>query len=266
VSDEPQTWHYGLVARWWAEFGVAPPHELAYYQALVEDDGEPALDLACGTGRLLLPLLRAGLDVDGCDLSPDMLEQCRQRADADGLQPRLYAQPMHALDLSRRYRIIYICDSFGIGGQRRHDAEALQRCYRHLVPGGRLVFSHYLPYGQADHWPLWTLEQRRQLPQAWPTTARRRRSANGDELELVSRYLDLDPLEQRLTRQIRATLWREGRRISEEEYTLQENLYFRNEVLLLLEQAGFHDLTVHGGYTANPATSADDMVVFTARK
>ncbi len=122
MSDQPQTWHYGLVARWWAEFNEADPDELAFYRAFVEPDGQPALDLACGTGRLLLPLLRAGLDVDGCDLSPDMLALCRDRATEEGLAPQLYAQAMHALDLPRAYRTIFICDSFGIGGERRQDA------------------------------------------------------------------------------------------------------------------------------------------------
>jgi hypothetical protein len=172
---------------------------------------------------------------------------------------------MHALDLPRTYRTIYICDSFGLGGRRAQDAEALRRCYQHLAPGGTLVFSHYLPYGHAEQWAYWQPEQRRRLPQAWPASGIRRRAANGDEYELRSRIMDLDPLEQRLTLQMRATLWRVGQRMVEEEYTLQENLYFRNEVLLLLAQAGFGDITVQGGYTAAPATPEQTMLVYSAR-
>ena len=67
MAEQPQTWHYGLVARWWAEFNRAEPDELDFYQGFVAADGQPALDLACGTGRILLPLLRAGLDVDGAE-------------------------------------------------------------------------------------------------------------------------------------------------------------------------------------------------------
>ena len=266
MSEHPQTWHYGLVAQWWAEFNVARPEEVAYYRAVIEHQGQPALDLACGTGRLLLPLLQAGLDVDGCDLSPDMLALCRERTANAGLVPRLYAQPMHALDLPRTYRTIYICDSFGLGGQRAQDAEALRRCYQHLAWGGTLVFSHYLPYGHAEQWACWRPEQRRQLPQAWPASGTRRRAANGDEYELRSRIVGLDPLEQRLTLQMRAALWRAGQRVVEEEHTLQENLYFRNEVLLLLAQAEFGEITVQGGYTAAPATPEQTMLVFSARK
>src|SRR5688572_23369871 len=168
MSNEARTWHHGLVARWWDEFNTADPEELACFRSFIEHDGHPALDLACGTGRLLLPLLRAGLDVDGCDLSPDMLALCRRRAARDGLAPRLYAQAMHALDVPRAYRTIFICGGFGLGGTRAQDAEALRRCHRHLAPGGTLVIDHMLPYHHANEWPYWLAEQRRGLPQAWP--------------------------------------------------------------------------------------------------
>jgi SAM-dependent methyltransferase len=232
----------------------------------IERNGQPALDLACGTGRLLLPLLRAGLDVDGCDLSPDMLTLCRAQAEREGLAPRLYAQAMHALDLPRTYRTIYICDSFGLGGQRQQDVEALRRCYRHLASGGTLVFNHYLPYANAKHWLYWLREQRRQLQQAWPASGTRRQAANGDEYELRSRLIDLDPLEQRMTLQTHAALWRAGQLVAEEGHTLQESMYFRNEVLLLLEQAGFADVMVHGSYTDATVTADQDMLVFIAQK
>jgi len=68
VAGERVTWHYGLVARWWAEFD-RDGADIGYFQRVIERCGEPALDLACGSGRLLLPFLRAGLDFDGCDVS-----------------------------------------------------------------------------------------------------------------------------------------------------------------------------------------------------
>ena len=124
MTKEPQTWHYGLVAKWWAEFRDEGP-EIAYYQECIKRYGQPALDVACGTGRLLLPYLRAGLDVDGCDISPDMLALCREKAAREGLSPRLYQQAMHELDLPWTYKTIFVCGSFGIGGDRRQDFEAL---------------------------------------------------------------------------------------------------------------------------------------------
>src|ERR1044072_1864209 len=102
MEGEARTWHHGLVARWWAEFNLDGP-EIEFFRSFVEA-GQPALDLACGAGRLLVPYLRAGLDVDGCDVSEDMVAACRAKADREGLAPHLSVTPMHELDLRRRYR------------------------------------------------------------------------------------------------------------------------------------------------------------------
>lgn len=266
MRDRPQTWHYGLVARWWVEFNEAEPDELAFYRGIIQCDGQPALDLGCGTGRLLLPLLQEGLDVHGCDMSADMLALCRERAARNGVSPALYQQAFHELDLPHRYRTIYICDSFGIGGHREQDLVALHRCFQHLAPGGTLVFSHELPYENAGRWPYWLAAHRQQLPEDWSESGARKRTADGDEFESRVRVVDLDPLEQRLTLHVRTTLEHEGQRVAEEEGTIQISLYFRNELLLMLEQAGFADIEVRAGYSDAPATAADTTIVVIARK
>src|SRR5207253_8319174 len=136
VGGAAQTWHYGLIAKWWAEFNDDfRPHEIPYFQRYIERDGQPALDVACGTGRLLLPYLRAGLDVDGCDVSGDMIALCREKAEREGLSPNLWAQPMHALEPPRTYRTIYVCGAFGLGSTREQDFESLRRFRECLEPG-----------------------------------------------------------------------------------------------------------------------------------
>ncbi|GAC1405964.1 MAG: class I SAM-dependent methyltransferase [Chloroflexota bacterium] len=268
MTEQPSTWHYGLVARWWAEFNVSDPNDedLAYFRSAVERYGQPALDLACGTGRLLVPLLVAGLDVDGCDVSSDMVELCREYAAREGHSPLLYVQPMHALDLPCLYKTIFICGGFGLGGRRSHDAETLRRCYHHLEPGGALVFDHHLPYEYAERWQSWLPEHTRQPPQEWPETGTRARADNGDEFELRTRLVELDPLEQRLTAQIRVSLTRDGHVVAREEHSLQECLYFRNEVLQLLAQAGFTDVSVYAGYTERTPSFEDGLITFVAVK
>ena len=114
--DAPQTWHYGLVAEWWAEFNTDGP-EIDYFGAFVER-GQPALDAGCGTGRLLMPWLRKGYDVDGSDVSPDMIALCRDQARREGFEPTLLVQPLHALRSNRRYRTIVVCGVLGLGTTR----------------------------------------------------------------------------------------------------------------------------------------------------
>jgi hypothetical protein len=53
--------------------------------------------------------------------------------------------------------------------------------------------------------------------------------------------------------------------VTEDESTLLESLYFRNELQLMLAQAGWTNVTVYRGYSAEPATADDTMLVFVAR-
>lgn len=262
---EGRTWHYGLVARWWAG-KMAEPAELAFYRVAIRRFGEPALDLGCGTGRLLVPLREEGIDVDGVDLSEDMLAWCRRRADAAGVQVALHAQPMHRLDLARRYRTIFICDSFGIGGSHGDDREALRRIHDHLEPGGALVFSTGYPYADADEWGLWLPHARDGLPEPWPETGGRQELPDGDLLEQRTRLVDLDPRGQRLVRGISSRLLHDGTLVAEEERELAISVYLEQELRLLLELAGFADVRIEAGYSGRLATDDDADTVVIATK
>lgn len=91
----------------------APPGELAYYRQHIRACGEPVLEAMCGSGRFLVPLLEAGIDVDGVDASPDMLVACGARCADRGLEARTYEQFLHELDVPaavpadlRRWRVL----------------------------------------------------------------------------------------------------------------------------------------------------------------
>lgn len=264
-EDQAQTWHYGVIARWWAEFNTSGP-EIAYFQQFIEGEGQPALDAACGTGRLLVPYLQAGLDVDGCDISPDMLARCRERAEREGLSPNLYAQALHELELARRYRTIVICGGFGLGGNRTHDVEALKRLNDHLEPGGLLVLDNEVPYADREQWGYWPKDKRSELPEAWVEPRSRRAGSDGTEYALRSRLVDIDPLSQRVTMEMRAWMWRDGELVAEDEHLLKLTLYFKDELGLMLEHAGFVDVEVRGQYNDKEPTPEDEFLVFIARK
>ena len=263
---QPQIWHHGLVARDWAEFETDGGKEAPFFRELVETSGQPALDLGCGSGRLLLPFLQAGLDVDGCDCSKDMLAVCQERAEREGLFPQLYEQAMHELDLPRRYRTIFACGVVGLGGERRLTMKAMQRCYEHLRPGGTFAFDYMVRWNDLPAWLSRLPEGRRALPQEWPASAERKLLADGSELELVTRTVAMDPLEEVATRQIRARLWRNGELLKEEVHTQKLEDYSKNELVLMLEHAGFGETQIRGDYGDEPATADHNYLVFLARK
>jgi ubiquinone/menaquinone biosynthesis C-methylase UbiE len=222
--------------------------------------------VACGTGRLLLPYLRAGLAVDGCDVSADMIELCREKAAREGLSSALFVQPMHELDPPRRYRTIFVCGAFGLGSTREQDFEALRRFHEHLEPGGALLLDIEVPYADSRQWRYWTREERGRLPEAPKPPRERRRAADGAEYSLRSRILELEPLAQRVTLSMHAEEWRDGVLQAEEDRLLNIGLYFGNELLLMLERAGFSNVVVQGDHNDKEPTDDDDFLVFVARK
>jgi SAM-dependent methyltransferase len=251
------------MAERWAEFNNDAP-EVPFFLQAIRRYGQPVLDLACGTGRVLLPLLRAGIDIDGADISADMLQYCQRKATNEGLLLNLYPQPMHAIALPRTYKTIYICGSFGLAGGHEKDLETLRRCYAHLEDGGALLLNIQAEYTSAESWNLWLHEQRQTLPQPWPEKGAGRIASDGSEHFGLFRMIDINPLEQSYTREVRLEKWLNGELVASEAYTLRGNFYFKHELLLMLNIAGFREITVSGGYTDEPANSDHEDLVFTA--
>jgi SAM-dependent methyltransferase len=265
MSDGPLVWHYGLMAERWAEF-LTDAREVPFYLKEIGQYGQPVLDVACGTGRVLLPLLRSGIDIDGCDISEDMLKYCRMQAKREGFDPNLYDQPMHAFALPRKYKTIYICGSFGLAGSLEKDLETLKRCYAHLEENGALILNIEAEYTSPEGWNLWTREHRQSLPQPWPEKGEGRAASDGSIHYAQFRLLEIDPLEQSYTRQVRLEKWIGDKMVAAEEYILRGRMYFKDELLLMLTLAGFRKISVRGDYTDQPATVEDEEIVFIATK
>jgi SAM-dependent methyltransferase len=227
------------------------------YRAIIERQGGPALDVGCGTGRLLLDYLAAGLDVDGVDNSPDMLALCRQKAaalDID-LEGRVFLQEMHRLDLPRKYATIFVPSlSFQLVLEPADATETMARFYEHLIPGGVLVMSLKER--------LW--ENRRTPPQmqwsAWFKLAERQR----DDGDTVRRFIrEMYDHDRQLTHEEnRYEVLRDGEVIETEFHTRCPCVrwYSQAEALALFEAAGFSDVRMTAAESDTPATSEDNSV------
>ena len=217
MSDSVQTWHYGLVARWWAEFNEGGD-DVDFFLDAIKRCGQPALDAGCGTGRLLVPFLHAGLDVDGSDVSSDMLDLCAAQIAAEGLTTNLYPQAMHQLDLPRQYRTVVICGSFGLGGTRTTDLEGLRRIHSYLEPGGSLIMDHYPPRRDSDYAEV--RAEFLELPSGWSDPADRRQASDGTELELRTRLVAVDERNGTIIREISVREFDHGPQVRDERLSL----------------------------------------------
>jgi SAM-dependent methyltransferase len=122
------------------------PVGLDFYVGLAKNAPGPVLDLGCGTGRILLPCLQAGVDIEGLDLFPAMLKRLREKAGALGLNPVLHEAKMAGFRLPRRYSLIVIVfNAFLHNLTTDEQLACLRACRDHLQPGGLLVFDISYP-------------------------------------------------------------------------------------------------------------------------
>ena len=261
MDGEIRTWHHGLIARWWAEFNHGGS-DIEFFQNTIRRYGQPALDAGCGTGRLLLPFLHSGLDVDGSDVSPDMIAWCNKQAEAEGLAVNLYTQAMHELDLPRRYRTIVLCGVFGLGGNRSTDLEGLRRIHSHLRPNGRLVMDHHLENDEQNF--ISTNIKNSELPAPWPESGDRRATSAGDELELRTRLLEVDADERKVVRQISVRRFDNGLQTASDTHSIVICVYSIEEVEAMLMQAGFCQVKVNRTLEVQDSTLDIERVVLEA--
>jgi len=119
---------------------------LDFYLDLARKANGPILDVACGTGRVMLPCLKAGLSVDGLDFFEPMLARLRAKANALGFKPQLFQSDMSSFRLNRRYAFIMIpFNSFVHNLTADDQLSCLNCCREHLQPGGLLAFDTFFP-------------------------------------------------------------------------------------------------------------------------
>lgn len=130
------------------EEGERSAARIAFYCELAKTVGGPALEIACGSGLVTLPVAAQGLDMTGVDLAHAMLEHARKKAEAQGLRIRWVEADARSFDLGTQYRFIFITGNAFQAFLRREDQEALlESVKRHLAPNGIFAFETRNPSG-----------------------------------------------------------------------------------------------------------------------
>jgi SAM-dependent methyltransferase len=118
-----------------------------FYVEMACEQGGRVFDLACGSGRLTVPLAKAGLHVTGGDISADMLQHARRYAEAQAIELDLVQLDMRDFDLNgRTFDTIIVAINSILHLHSPHDFESFFRSVaRHLSQKGRLVFDAFVP-------------------------------------------------------------------------------------------------------------------------
>lgn len=142
------------------EYGL-PAADVAFYRALADRCDGPVLDLATGTGRIALELVRDGHEVTGVDLHPGMLAHAAAKPGSDDVD--WVEQDARALKLRPRFGLVTLAGNAFQAFLTNEDRDAvLKAVYRQLRPGGVFAFAVRFP-APAE------LARRAELPELWHT-------------------------------------------------------------------------------------------------
>ena len=124
--------------------------EVDFYVEEAMDCGGPVLELGCGTGRVLLPIARSGIEITGLDIDHDLLNLLRRKLVQEEKEVadrvRVFEADMIAFHSDERYSIaIAPYRAFQHLLTSIDQRKALDCIHRHLESGGRFVFNAYDP-------------------------------------------------------------------------------------------------------------------------
>lgn len=228
--------------------GESDRADTEYYRDLAVEAGGPVLELACGTGRVYLELLRAGVDADGFDRSADALAVLRGNAARAGLEPSVWQADLRAFATDREYDLV-VCPFnavqhlLGVDAQQR----LLRRTHDALAPGGRFVFDVFVPrfevicerYGE---WQTETVEYR------------------GESHEVRTRSRVVEEVEQQFAVETELND-PDGDRVLAASHRLK--LLPKREVELLARGSPFEEWDVTGDFEDRPVEDGDSTQVWT---
>lgn len=222
--------------------------DLEFYVQMAQASGGPVLELGCGTGRVMIPTARAGVEIVGLDLSEAMLNVCRTKIEAEPMEVQQRTMLVHGdlkdFQLQRKFPLITIpFRAFQHLLAVQDQLECLHCTYQHLSPGGLFILDVFNPSLSHLVDPKAMEERAPEPPFTLPDgrkVIRKHRIVEHDrfhqinDLELIYEVRHPDGNQERLV------------------HRFEMRYFFRYEVEHLLARAGFEVETIHADYDHSP--------------
>lgn len=249
--------YFNIIAHYYDLFYSDFTEDIQMYMGFAQRCESPLLELACGTGRVLLPLARAGYDMTGLDVSPVMLDIASAKVETEqlGSKVRLVQSDMREFSLGCRYNMAYVpLNSFMHLVTVEDHLSALRCIRRHLNPDGLLVIDLFNPDQGTltDCYGYVTLEKTMTDPNTGVTVQlfNSRRLDTASQIQEITFIIDEIGPDGTVRRVL---------------FPFKMRYFFCQEKKLLLEKAGFEVVNVYGSYDLDIFDSNSDKMIFVAR-
>ena len=249
---------YTLIAKYYDEAYQAKKGlvDQDFYLETARGNGGPVLELGCGTGRILLPIARAGVEIWGVDLSPSMLSILQEKMSAEPeavkAKARFIEDDIRSVDLQKTFPLVIIPfralqHMYTVDDQ----IAALTSAKRHLAEDGLLVFDVFNP-----RFDLLTMGGGSEIREmAWPA---------GTNTEVVRFFKkgDLDSVRQVYNGSFIFRTYRDGKLISEEDTPFEMGYYTHPQLQLLFKITGLDVVESFGSFDKKPLRQGASEMIF----
>ena len=238
---------------------------VAFYSALAQETGGPVLEIACGAGRVSIPIARLGLAVTGLDIVPGMVALARSKS--AGLPARWAEGDARTFDLGEQFRLIFLTGNAFQAFLTRADQEALLgRVHAHLDAAGLFAFETRNPRwaspqaGAEQYEGLFVNLETRADEKVWQTHT----DSSGRDVR-VSRTQAYDHVAQ-ILHWTTYRRWRENGEQQTRVTRIALRYTFPQELAALLHYNGFTIVRQYGDWNLEPLSAASPSIIAVCRK
>jgi SAM-dependent methyltransferase len=217
---------------------------VSYYLLLLsmqEVKPKTMLDMCCGTGTMTEFMTREGFEVEGFDLSADMIDVARQKAAKKKLDIRYEVANAVDVEMGRTYDAVFsFFDSFNNITDAGQLQAAFKSAYKHLIPGGSFIFDMNTAYAfEAKLFNQQDLAKSTKIRYRW-------RGEWNPKTRLIH---------------VNMKFW-VGDQVFEELHI--QRAYELEAILDMLIEAGFKEIKFFHSYTLQPPREKSDRIHFSA--
>lgn len=232
-----------------------------FYVNLAREFGGPVLEIGCGTGRVLLPIAREGIEIHGVDNSGPMIgilkENLARENPEVSSKVTLHSGDMREFRLNRRFPLVIIPFR---PMQHMHtvtdQVRALTSAAIHVAEGGTLAFDVFYPKFEVLR--LGIGEEK--LEAEWPSPL--------DPETVIRRYYRkdaVDKINQTYSLTFIFRSYRKGQLALEEQDTLKMSYYTYPHLRALFLLAGLEAVAEYGSFAKTPLNNTADEMIFLLR-